>query len=133
ADKIHISGIQTPDDKTIIFQLTQPTGDFLYRLAMSAAAAMPPEVAGCFTKAGDYGRDIIASGPYMIQGSQNVDISSCSAIKPMSGFDPTKFLNFVRNPNYDPKTDSPAMRHNYLDGITIDIDTNTDDIFNKIQ
>ena len=32
---------QTPDDKTIIFTLTAPTGDFLYRLAMPATAPIP--------------------------------------------------------------------------------------------
>ena len=63
-----ISGIETPDDKTIIFHLTKPTGDFLYRLAMPATAPIPPEVAGLLHKAGDYGRYVISSGPYMIAG-----------------------------------------------------------------
>jgi peptide/nickel transport system substrate-binding protein len=128
-----ISGIETPDAKTIIFHLTQPTGDFLYRLAMPAAAPMPKEVAGCFTKAGDYGRDVISSGPYMILGSDQLDASSCDTIQPISGYDPTKFMKIVRNPDYDPSTDSPDVRSNYLDGVDIEIDTNTDDIFNKIQ
>jgi peptide/nickel transport system substrate-binding protein len=128
-----ISGIETPDAKTITFHLTQPTGDFLYRLAMPAAAPVPKEVAGCFTKAGDYGRDVIASGPYMIMGSDQVDASSCDSIKPIAGFDPTKFLKLVRNPSYDPSTDSPDARSNYVNGVDIEIDTNTDDIFNKIQ
>src|SRR5206468_3524046 len=59
-----ISGIETPDDRTIVFHLTKPTGDFLYRLAMPAAAPMPAEVADCFTRAGDYGRDVVSTGPY---------------------------------------------------------------------
>ncbi len=133
AQDVHISGISTPDANTITFHLQQPTGDFLYRLAMPATAAMPPEVAGCFTKAGDYGRDIVSSGPYMIKGADQVDASSCSTIKPMSGFDPTKFLKFVRNPNYDPSTDTKASRENLIDGMDLEIDTNTDDIFNKIR
>jgi peptide/nickel transport system substrate-binding protein len=128
-----ISGIETPDDKTIIFHLVQPTGDFLYRLAMPAAAPIPPEVGKCFTKAGDYGRDVISSGPYMIQGADKIDASSCSSIQPMSGFDPTKFMKFVRNPDYDPSSDSTALRENFLNGVDIEIDTNTDDIFNKVQ
>ena len=66
-----ISGIETPDDSTIIFHLEKPTGDLLYRLAMPATAPIPPEVAGCFDKAGDYGRDVISSGPYMIAGEEN--------------------------------------------------------------
>jgi peptide/nickel transport system substrate-binding protein len=128
-----ISGIETPDPKTITFHLTQPTGDFLYRLAMPATAPMPKEVAGCFTKAGDYGRNVVSSGPYMILGSDQVDASSCDTIQPVAGFDPTKFMKIVRNPDYDPSTDSPDVRSNYVDGIDIGIDTNTDDIFNKIQ
>jgi peptide/nickel transport system substrate-binding protein len=133
AQDIEISGIQTPDDSTVVFTLQQPTGDFLYRLAMPAAAPMPEEVAGCFDKAGDYGRNLVSSGPYMIQGADQVDASSCDTLKPISGFDPTKFLKFVRNPSYDASTDDPETRENLIDGMDLQVNTNTDDIFNKIQ
>jgi peptide/nickel transport system substrate-binding protein len=126
-----ISGIETPDNQTIIFNLEKPTGDFLYRISMPAAAPIPEEVGKCFTKAGDYGRYVIASGSYMIQGSDQLDISSCKAMKPISGFDPSKELTMVRNPNYDQATDN--LRSNYVDAIQVTIDTNVDDIFNKIQ
>ncbi len=43
-----ISGITTPNTSTIVFHLTQPTGDFLYRLAMPATGPIPVEVAKCF-------------------------------------------------------------------------------------
>src|SRR6266498_3224968 len=99
-----VSGIETPDDATIIFHLTAPTGDFLFRVAMAATAPIPQEVAKCFTKAGDYGRFVIASGPYMLKGSDQLDISSCGAMKPISGFDPSKQITMVRNPNYDQAT-----------------------------
>jgi ABC-type oligopeptide transport system substrate-binding subunit len=46
-----ISGVTAVDDKTIEFTLTAPTGDFLYRLGMPAAAPVPREVASCFTEA----------------------------------------------------------------------------------
>ena len=69
----------------------------------------------------------------MILGSDQVDASSCDTIQPIAGFDPTKFMKIVRNPDYDASTDSPDVRSNYLDGVDIAIDTNTDDIFNKIQ
>ncbi len=132
--KIKIPGIETPDDKTIVFHLTQPTGDFLYRLAMPATGPIPQEVAHCFTKAGDYGRYVISSGPYMIAGSDKLNIKNgCSGMKPISGYQPSKELDFVRNPNYDPSTDSPDVRANYVDGVTITIDTNTKDIWNKVQ
>jgi peptide/nickel transport system substrate-binding protein len=126
-----ISGIETPDDQTIVFNLEQPTGDFLYRVSMPATAPIPEEVGKCFKKAGDYGRYVMSNGPYMIQGSDKLDISSCSAMKPISGFDPSKKLTLVRNPNYDQATDT--TRSNYVDGITVSVDTNIDDIFSRIQ
>jgi peptide/nickel transport system substrate-binding protein len=126
-----VSGIQTPDDSTIVFNLEAPTGDFLYRLAMPATAPFPPEVAKCFTKAGDYGRYVISSGPYMIQGADKLNVSSCSAMKPISGFDPSKKLIMVRNPSYDQGSDD--LRSNFVDGIQITVDTNVSDIFDKVQ
>jgi peptide/nickel transport system substrate-binding protein len=126
-----VSGIETPDDATISFHLEQPTGDFLYRLTMPATAPIPQEVAKCFTKAGDYGRYVISSGPYMIKGSDQLDISSCAAMKPIAGFDPTRKLIMVRNPNHNQSSDT--LLGNYLDGIQIVVDTNVQDIFNKVQ
>ena len=126
-----ISGIETPDDQTIIFNLEKPTGDFLYRLSMPAAAPIPEEVGKCFTKAGDYGRYVMSTGSYMIQGADKLDISSCDAMKPISGFDPSKSITLVRNPNYDQATDD--TRANYVDGITMTINTNVDDIFSQVQ
>ncbi len=126
-----VSGIDTPNATTIIFHLTQPTGDFLNRLAMPAAAPVPPEVGKCFTQPGTYGRDLISSGPYMIQGAGAVNISSCKAIKPMAGFDSTTHLTLVRNPNYVQSTDN--TRANYLNGVQITVDPNVADIFAKVQ
>ena len=126
-----ISGIETPDDSTIVFRLEEPTGDFLYRLTMTAAAPIPEEVGTCFKKAGDYGRYVMSNGPYMIQGSDKLDISSCGAMKPIAGLDPSRKLYMVRNPNYDQATDD--NRSNYVDGIKIDVDTNLGDIFDRID
>jgi peptide/nickel transport system substrate-binding protein len=98
---------------------------------MAATAPIPQEVAKCFTKAGDYGRYVISSGPYMIQGSDQLDISSCKTMKPISGFDPSKQITLARNPNYDQATDN--LRSNYVDGIDITVNTNIDDTFNKVE
>ena len=58
-----VSGIRTPNAKTIVFTLTKPTGDFPNRLSMPAAAPILHEVADCFKgKPGQYGRFVIASG-----------------------------------------------------------------------
>ncbi len=51
-------------------------------------------------------------------------------MKPISGFDPSKSLTLVRNPNHDQATDD--TRANYVDGITVTIDTNIDDIFSRV-
>jgi peptide/nickel transport system substrate-binding protein len=126
-----VSGIETPDDQTIVFNLEKPTGDFLQRLGMAATAPIPQEVGKCFKKAGDYGRYVISSGPYMLQGSDQLDISSCESMKPIAGFDPSKSITMVRNPNYDQATDN--LRSNYVDGITMTINTNIDDIFSQVE
>src|SRR5947199_3924855 len=69
----------------------------------------------------------------MIKGENQPDTSSCSAIKPIPACDPTDHMYIVRNPNYDPKTDTPQMRENFLDGVSITIDKNNEDIFEKIE
>ncbi len=128
-----ISGITTPDDKTISFKLTGPIGDFLYRLAMPAAGPAPKEVAGCFTEAGQYGQYVISSGPYMIEGSDALDATSCDTLEPISGYDPNSGMTLVRNPDYDPATDTPEARENLVDSFEFRINTNADDIYNKIK
>src|SRR5262249_36288676 len=88
----------------------------------------------CFEgKAGAYGRNVVSTGPYMIAGSDKVDISSCSAVKPASGFDGQTVLDLVRNPNYDAKTDSKAARENYPDEFKFLVNANADDIVNKAE
>jgi peptide/nickel transport system substrate-binding protein len=129
-----VSGITTPDDNTIVFHLTKKTGDFNLRMSMPATAPIPQEVGKCFEgKPGDYGRDVISSGPYMLQGAPAVNISSCAAIKPMSGYDGANgnHIILVRNPNYDQSTDQ--YRKNYIDTFKFLVNSNADDIFAKVQ
>ena len=128
-----ISGITTPDDKTITFTLNEPTGDFLFRLAMPATAPIPEEVAKCHTQAAEYGRYVISTGPYMIDGADNLDISSCASQKPISGFNPNTGLNLVRNPSYDAATDDPEVRQSFPDRFEIGVNTNLDNIFDRIE
>lgn len=64
-----ITGIETPDDQTIIFHLTEPAGDWPYRVAMPAAAPVPQEYAQQFDKKkdSDYDNHVVATGPYYVQ------------------------------------------------------------------
>jgi peptide/nickel transport system substrate-binding protein len=132
-----ISGIKTPDKSTIVFTLTQPTGDFLYRMAMPATGPIPGEVGKCFqgAKANQYGRNLVSTAGYMIEGSDKVNASSCSTIKPASGYagaDGTK-LFLVRNPNYSAATDTKAARENLPDRFEFTVDSNADDIYNRVK
>jgi len=128
-----ISGIETPDSSTIVFHLTRPTGDFLYRLAMAAASPLPREVASCFDgQPGKYGRDVVSTGPYMIEGADKVDDSSCAAIKPMSGWDGQTSMTLVRNPDYDPSTDSPAAREALPDEFRFTVDSSVVDLLDRV-
>jgi peptide/nickel transport system substrate-binding protein len=126
-----IAGIKTPDKKTVVFDLTAPSGDFPYRLAMSAAGPIPQEVAKCYEgQPGKYGLTVVSSGPYMIEGSDDADASSCKALKPFSGFSETQLV-LVRNPEYKASTDSTKARENNPDRFEFLVNTNLDDIYNK--
>ena len=130
-----VSGISTPNKSTIVFNLLRPAGDFNLRMSMPATGPIPPEVGKCFTgaKAGNYGRDLISSGPYMVQGEDGIDASSCATIKPTAGYDGADgtHITLVRNPNYVQSTDK--YRKNNPDEFDFTIDSNADDIFAKVQ
>jgi peptide/nickel transport system substrate-binding protein len=106
-----ISGIQTPDDQTIVFKLARPRGAIVAGcLSMPASAPVPPEYAKKFDQAAGiskYGNNQVATGPYMIEND---------ASGKLTGYKPGSEIKLVRNPNWDAKTDyKPA----YLDTITI--------------
>jgi peptide/nickel transport system substrate-binding protein len=128
-----VSGISTPNNNTLVVHLTQATGDFNYRMAMPATAPIPPEVGNCFKgKPGAYGRDVISTAGYIIQGAAG-KFTSCAALKPFAGYagDNGDHLTLVRNPNYDQATD--PYRKNYPDKFQFTINSNADDIFAKVQ
>ena len=96
-------------------------------------APIPQEVAKCHTQRGEYGRYVISTGPYMTEGADKLDISSCGSQKPISGFNPNTGLKLVRNPNYDPATDDTEIRESFPDRFEIGVNTNLDNIFDKIE
>lgn len=127
-----VSGIETPDDSTVVFHLTKATGDFNLRMSMPATAPIPQEAGKCFDgKPGDYGRDLVSSGPYMLQGADKV--TATCPMKAMSGYDGANgnHIILVRNPNYDQSTD--PYRKNYVDTFKFVVNSNADDIFAKVQ
>lgn len=126
-----ISGIETPDDETIVFRLIQPTGDFLKRLAMPAAAPIPEEIGKCFSKTG-YGRYLVATGPYMFQGSREIG-TTCEDLRPARGFVPDRKLTLVRNPNYDVATDDPAIRSASFRRYEMTVEPDASKIYRRVE
>jgi peptide/nickel transport system substrate-binding protein len=112
----HISGIETPDPNTIVFHLKRATGDFVHRLALPATGPIPQEVAGC-RRTGTYGRRLVATGPYMLEGSETATLGeNCRSVEPFGGYNAEDgSLHLVRNPNYDPATDSLDIRNPRFD------------------
>ena len=128
-----ISGIVTPNATTIVFNLTQPVGDFLYRMTMPATGPQPAEVVNCFAgQPGKYGQDLISSGPYMLAGIQNINVSSCTTIKPdTAGYDGQTIYDVVRNPNWNPAIDPYSK--DYPNEIVYTVDASDVDIYNKVE
>jgi peptide/nickel transport system substrate-binding protein len=105
-----ISGIETPDDQTIVFHLKQPVGvSFSAALVMPITVPVPEEYASKFDakSPSTYNTHVAFTGPYMIQND-----SSGS----MTGYQPGKSIKLVRNPNWDPKTD---FRPAYLNSVSV--------------
>jgi peptide/nickel transport system substrate-binding protein len=105
-----ISGIETPDDQTVVFKLSRPRGAILAgALALPASAPVPKEYAQKFDRRqpSAYGNNQVSTGPYMIENDESGKLT---------GYTPGTEIKLVRNPNWDKSTDyKPA----YLDSITI--------------
>ena len=103
-----ISGIETPDDQTIVFNLTDGSGGVLAgALALTLSAPVPEEYARKHDarNPSTYGQNQVATGPYMIEND-----AEGKAI----GYQAGRRIHLVRNPNWDRATDyKPA----YLDEI----------------
>lgn len=124
-----ISGLETPDAHTLVIRLTQPTGDLPDRFALAATAPIPPNphrpgavlgaAQGHIRILYGYGRFLVSSGPYMIEGSQDLNLSLPPAEQqPLSGWaEPGHELTLVRNPSWDAATDD--LRAAYPDRIEV--------------
>ena len=78
--------------QTITFHLRKPVGDFNYAVSGALMAFAPFKASQDKGTASNFA--VFSDGPYMLQGAW-VD---------------GKGGTFVRNPNYDPKTDDPTIR-----------------------
>jgi peptide/nickel transport system substrate-binding protein len=131
-----IEGLSTPDESTLVVELTGPSGYLPYLFAMHATAPIPPDAADERLGAAeghteDYGRFLVATGPYMFAGSENLDFSvPADDQDPVSGYNPGQSIQLVRNPSYDPATD--GLRPAYPDAINVSIGGDEADLFNQV-
>lgn len=105
---VHISGIQTPNPTTIVFQLTQASGAFVGALVMPLTAPVPEAYAKQFDSGASstYGQHVLATGPYMVANDSSGNIKV--------GWSPGNYIHLIRNPNWKASTD---FRPAYLDSI----------------
>jgi peptide/nickel transport system substrate-binding protein len=108
-----VTGLQTPDDNTLVIKLTKPVGVLATgaALGLPCTAPVPQDYAEKYDKGktSTYGEHQVFTGPYMIEGAG-------SGTVPQSGYQPGKLISLVRNPSWDKSTDfKPA----YFDKIII--------------
>jgi peptide/nickel transport system substrate-binding protein len=108
-----VSGIETPDDATLVIKTNKPVAVIqnANALALPCTTPVPKDLAQKYDKGkqSTYGDHAAQTGPYMIEGSD-------SGTVPKSGYSPGKTLVLVRNPSWDKKTD---FRPANFDKITV--------------
>ena len=135
-DAEEISGLNAVDDHTLEITTTSPVGDMSYRLAMGTAAPIPPDDEGERMGVAEghdrnYGRFLVATGPYMFEGSETMDFSADPKDQTEApGYVPGRQIVLVRNPSYDPATD--GLRDAYPDRIEVRIGGDNDDLYNQV-
>ena len=84
-----LDSVQTPDDRTIVFKLNTPYGDWPWIASMPAFAPVPKAKD---TDPATYGNDPVASGPYEVASSK-----------------PGTSVTLERNPEWSSKTDDVRL------------------------
>ncbi|MEU8925718.1 ABC transporter substrate-binding protein [Kitasatospora sp. NPDC048545] len=97
-DKAGLASIETPDERTVVFHLNRPVADFGSAVSLPMFAPVPQDKD---TGVG-YDNRPFSSGPYRIDM-----------------FEPKKQLTLVRNPSWDPATDT--VRKGLPDKVVIDL------------
>lgn len=134
-----ISGLQTPDDHTLVVRLTQPVGDLGYRFSLPTSAPIPPNPHDPSARLGaaeghddGYGRFLVASGPYMLEGSERLDLSlPPEQQQPLFSAETGDTITLVRNPSWRGSTD--GLRPAYPDRIELSIEPSSQEAVAKMD
>jgi ABC-type transport system substrate-binding protein len=136
-----IIGLETPDQRTFVVRLVQVTNDLSHRFSLPATAPIPEGADDGHDE--DYGAFLVASGPYMVEGSNELDFSLPPADQePATGFEPAVInedgaietpgsLNMVRNPSWDPAGD--RLRTAFPDRIEIAIGGSDEELASRVD
>ena len=109
-----ITGIETPDDKTIVIKLIEPAGDFVYMLSLAPASPAPVESMDYIPDSPEYRKNYIASGPYKV-AEYTADV----------------VMKLVRNPAWKP--DSSTIQGAYVDEIEVTYGIQPDAAIQQLQ
>ena len=103
-----IAGLETPDERTIVFRTTVG-GPLANALVLPITAPVPKEHAARFDakRPSTYARHQVATGPYMLQARADGTVT---------GYKPGRSITLVRNPNWDRGRD---FRPAHLDRIEV--------------
>lgn len=109
-----ISGMKTPDDRTVVVTLVEPASDFTSMLSLPNANPAPLEVLEYLPDSPEYRKNFIASGPYTI-----------------AEYTPDVKLNLERNKAWKPESD--PLRRAYVDGIEMTMGVEADAAMQQLQ
>ena len=105
-----ITGIETPDDTTLVLKLAKPVGVISngQSLSLPATVPIPKDYAQKYDKGelSTYGKHQVFTGPYMISNDGKGNLT---------GYKAGRRIDLVRNPSWDAATD---YRKAYLDTIS---------------
>ncbi|MEJ1088673.1 ABC transporter substrate-binding protein [Microbacterium sp. Mu-80] len=109
-----ISGVETPDDKTVVFRLVEPASDFTSMLSLATANPAPVEVLDYLPDSPEYRNNFVASGPYTVAEHK-----------------PDVKLTLERNPSWN--ADSDPLRKAYVDSIEMTMGIEVDAGMQQLQ
>lgn len=103
----NVSGLTAPDESTVVIKLTRPFSDLPYVLTFGGSSPVPRSA----DKGADYKLHPLSVGPYMFDN-----------------YTPQKALTLKKNPNWDPSTDPEHLHPQLLDGISVQLGMDQDDL-----